>query len=189
MSKYRCNFENSFCEWTNGEENSYNWRRTRGIDSKGSDILPQRDHTTNTEGGAYAYVETKSRDASSKSTLYGPIFETQGFSFCRFRFYYYMYGSSVGKLSVYYRTQDGGALVSVWSASGSFGQYWRRIDANAVQFYSTTPRQLVIVAEAANITRGDGVIAIDDFSFDSSCKASTQSLVVVRTTTKVIALH
>jgi hypothetical protein len=96
-----------------------------------------------------------------------------------------MYGKSVGKLSVYIRTQDGGGWTEKWSRSGSIGQFWERFDLRIGSYFSNSKSwQVIIEAQASNNTRDDGVIAIDDISFDSNCKAATDPLPTIITTTR-----
>lgn len=101
------------------------------------------------------------------------------------RFYYYMYGKSVGKLTVYTRTQEGGGWTEKWSRTGSLGQYWERFDVRIGTYFSSSKSwQVIIVAQAGNNTREDGVIAIDDLSFDQNCKTASDPLPTIITTTR-----
>ena len=154
-SKYpnRCNFEANFCEWTNSELNEFNWKRISG-EYAVSDILPRRDHTTNTDVGSYIYVETKDRPARKKSTLFGPSFEVQTSSQCEIRFYYYMYGNSVGRLSVSIRTAYGGGYIEKWTKIGSVGQYWEKAEIRiSTGFLREKTYQVIIEAELGNSTK------------------------------------
>lgn len=183
---FRCNFENSFCEWVPSELNTYNWRRTSAYYATPT-LAPQRDHTTNTASGSYIFVETTGKQPSSTSTLVGPVISTDSTS-CRMRFYYYMSGKSVGKLTVYSRTFIGGYLSNQWSKTGSVGDYWERADISLyISSFSSRNYQLVIEAQVSNLISNanqDGIIAIDDISFSKECIRSNEDMQVTYTTAR-----
>ncbi|CAF0808194.1 unnamed protein product, partial [Brachionus calyciflorus] len=179
----RCNFENSFCDWVQGEANQYNWQRTSGY-STNSNFLPQRDHTTNTESGSYIYIETKNKTPNSKSTLIGPSFDYAKSISCRIRMFYYIYGKSVGRLAVYLRTAIGSGYREVWSKVGSFDESWQRADIYlGIYIANAKTIQVIIESTASNSTRDEGVISIDDISFTPDCFAPTEPLPIISTTT------
>jgi hypothetical protein len=157
---------------------------TKGIDAQ-SNIAPQRDHTTNTAAGSYIYIETTGKTPASKSLLIGPVFSSDISFYCRMRFYYYMNGKSVSKLSVYRRYEIGGGFTTFWTKSGSVGNYWERAD---FQMYASTTYsknfQLIIESTAADVTKDEGIIAIDDISFSPECTISSLPMEVIVTTTK-----
>jgi hypothetical protein len=181
----KCNFENGFCEWVNNDLNEFNWKRTSGQYAE-SDILPRRDHTTNTDIGNYIYIETKDKPAGKKSTVFGPIFDGYVSSQCDIRFYYYMFGNSVGRLSVSVRTTNGGAYSERWSKYGSVGQYWERVTSRIGGFFTQGQVfQVLIEAQNGNSTKDEGVIAIDDITFSTACRPSTvTALETIVTTTR-----
>ena len=179
----RCDFESSLCEWVQDETDGYAWKRTSGYETL-SNILPQRDHTTNTESGSYIYVETKNRQPASTSTLIGPSFDYSKSPSCRLRLFYYMYGNSVGKLTVYARNAVGGQFSQVWTKIGSVDQSWQRADIYLRPYFANTNIfQVIIQSSAANSTQQDGFIAIDDISFTPNCYPSNDPLPVISTTT------
>jgi len=100
------------------------------------------------------------------------------------RFYYYMFGPSVGSLNVYIRAADGGTLLRKWTKSGTVGQFWDRVD---VLVGSGIPGskflQVVVEAVAANITSSEGVIGLDDISFSNQCVTINEPIDVIPTTT------
>lgn len=46
-----CNFETDFCDWTNLDDDEFDWKRDRGGTSSGN-TGPGTDHTTKTNEGA-----------------------------------------------------------------------------------------------------------------------------------------
>jgi hypothetical protein len=172
------------CEWINNEDNTYNWKRVAGVFSQ-SDILPKRDHTTNTESGYYTYIETKGRNASSTSTMFGPSFKSDSSFACTMRFYFYMYGNSVGKLRVLTRFANGGGYSEKWSRIGSIGQQWERFDVRIGSYLTDSKTfQVIIEAQAGTNTRDEGVIAVDDITFDTKCVPAIDPLPTIVTTTR-----
>jgi hypothetical protein len=96
-----------------------------------------------------------------------------------------MFGKSVGKLNIYTRNAIGGGYRSVWSRAGSLGEYWERTDAFVSVSVSVTGQQpqMIIESEAANNTIDDGIIAVDDISFTSTCIPFNGQIPDITTTT------
>jgi hypothetical protein len=44
---------------------------------------------------------------------------------CNLRWFYHMYGTSIGTLNVYTRTSVSGALSKVWTLNGNQGTAWK----------------------------------------------------------------
>ena len=102
------------------------------------------------------------KEAGAKSALLGPTLYNKGEDNCRIRFFYYSFGKSVGKLTLYTRKQDGGAYTPIWSLEGGADANWNRADV-VVKFTSLflfERLQLIIEAQAATNTNDDGIIAI-----------------------------
>ncbi len=177
---FRCNFENGLCEWSQSETNEYNWRRTAAVSSP-SYFYPQRDHTTNTAQGSFIFIEMTGKKNRSSSVLYGPSLSPTVTSDCQMRFYYFMNGKSVGKLSIYYREAIGGGYTQLWSQNGPVGDRWERSELSLPA--NNKAKQLVIEATSADNTNDSGIIAIDDVSFTTSCTAYSGTLPTIVTTT------
>ena len=90
---------------------------------------------------------------------------------CKIRFFYHMYGSSVGQLNIYTATTYGQPGIKVWSTSGNKGDMWLRGEAT---LSSAANFQVIIEG-----VRGAGFasdIALDDISFTPGCKFNGASL-------------
>lgn len=87
------------------------------------------------------------------------------------------------------RYEIGGSLLSRFTKIGSIGDFWERGDVVIYPFSSTSKGfQWAIEAEVTNNTNmvnTDGIIAIDDITFDPLCQAATSEMPIVFTTTAV----
>ncbi|CAF4883117.1 unnamed protein product, partial [Rotaria sp. Silwood2] len=111
-----CTFEDDLCGWTTSDiDNDMNWLIGQGIRPLGTG--PQSDHTTNTGQGKYLMIETSwPTKPGDRARLHSAVFEeTNGDAKC-FRFWYHMYGDSIGTLNIYLFD---GSYTRIWSLSGS----------------------------------------------------------------------
>ncbi|XP_041467508.1 MAM and LDL-receptor class A domain-containing protein 1-like [Lytechinus variegatus] len=154
-TQVECDFEVDFCFWTQEPSSSWKWLRNAGS-TPSSSTGPSRDHSTGTSFGYYAYVSASTAATGSKALLYSPIYLDTDLE-C-LRFWYHMYGSDLGQLTVY--TEDQVTLSNsdpLFIRNGPSDDSWR---FGQVSISSSHRYKAVIEA-----TRGDGVqgdIAIDD---------------------------
>ena len=71
--------------------------------------------------GSYIYIEASGRNFGDKARLLSDWMEPDE-TVC-FQFWYHMYGSNIGNLSIYLKTNQSEKLV--WSLSGDQGNRWR----------------------------------------------------------------
>lgn len=119
-----CDFESGTCGWTNDTSADFQWTRSNGA-TDSLNTGPQTDHTTLGQLGYYMYIETSSpRRTGDKARLMSPTYSaTSGSGDC-FKFWYHLYGSSIGGLNVW--LSQGNILTkNVWSRKGDFGNQWR----------------------------------------------------------------
>ena len=83
---------------------------------------------------------------------------------CKMRFFYQMYGSSVGQLNIYTAMAYGQPGNKIWSMSGNKGNAWLR---GEVSLSSAANFQVII--EGVRGTGYSGDIALDDISFTPGC--------------------
>ena len=82
------------------------------------DTGPQFDHTNGDNTGYYIFLETSyPRRYGDKAWYISPIFQSRSiYDNCNLRFFYHMYGASIGQLNVYLRTYANGTLGKpIWS--------------------------------------------------------------------------
>lgn len=84
---------------------------------------PKKNYSTGTLSGWYIYAESSGGSANDRAPLTTPMIGQTGPQ-CILSFWYHMYGSSVGTLSVKLSFPDGSQPV-IWSKSGSQGNRWR----------------------------------------------------------------
>ncbi|CAF3948718.1 unnamed protein product [Rotaria sp. Silwood2] len=155
-----CTFEDDLCGWTTSDiDNDMNWLIGQGIRPLGTG--PQSDHTTNTGQGKYLMIETSwPTKPGDRARLHSAVFEeTNGDAKC-FRFWYHMYGDSIGTLNIYLFD---GSYTRIWSLSGSHGNQWYE---GQVSYVSLVPHEIVVEGIAGNDYLGG--ISVDDFTFTIS---------------------
>ncbi|CAB4000024.1 MAM and LDL-receptor class A domain-containing 2 [Paramuricea clavata] len=163
----RCNFQiDGQCPWTNSKEDDFDWKRIKGATAS-FNTGPQFDHTNSDSTGYYIYLETSyPRRYGDKAWYISPTFQSRvSLDKCNLRFFYHMYGATIGQLNVYIRTYVNGTLGKpLWSAKSEQGSVWKR---GSVSLVSQRPFEVVIEGFVGDDYRGD--IALDDLSFTAEC--------------------
>ncbi|KAI3361945.1 hypothetical protein L3Q82_012299, partial [Scortum barcoo] len=154
-----CDFEAGLCGYTQDKQSDVaDWERRRGP-TPTSYTGPRGDHTTGI--GYYLHMEASPLlPGQSVRLLSRPLRGSWGPQ-C-LRFYYHMYGSGTGQLSVHLDKDGGDALL--WQRSGEQSIAWLRA---TVEYQCDSQHQARVVFEA---TRGSSVrsdIAIDDIILES----------------------
>ncbi|EDO47787.1 predicted protein [Nematostella vectensis] len=164
-----CSFENflgqttPLCGWTqgSGSDDQFDWTRATGSTAS-VQTGPSNDHTYGTNKGYYMYIETSSpRKSGDKARLYSPSYPaTKGSCF---RFWFHMYGASIGSLQVY--VKSGGTETQLWTRTRDYGNVWK-VAQTTIQ--TTGAYQIIIEGIAGTSYQGD--IAIDDLKIvDGQC--------------------
>ncbi|XP_049909646.1 MAM domain-containing protein 2-like [Epinephelus moara] len=147
-----CDFEAGLCGYTQDKQNDgADWEWRRGP-TPTSYTGPRGDHTTGL--GYYLHMEASPMlPGQSVRLLSRPLRGSRGPQ-C-LRFYYHMYGSGTGQLSVH--LQKDGEDVLLWQLSGEQSVAWLRA---TVEYQSDSQHQIVFEATRGTSVRSD--IAIDD---------------------------
>ncbi|KAL9953498.1 hypothetical protein ACROYT_G040921 [Oculina patagonica] len=153
-----CNFDYNLCYgWQQSYSDVFDWMRYTGS-TESIDTGPSSDHTTGY--GYYMYIETSPPRVAGDNAKLELSVSGNGALSC-LKFYYHMYGASIGTLNVY----NGNAVV--FNASGNHGNYWIKAEINI--FLDST-----ITFEGIAGSSYTGDIAIDDISISSgSCYGQT----------------
>ncbi|RDD40325.1 MAM and LDL-receptor class A domain-containing protein 2 [Trichoplax sp. H2] len=169
----QCNFETPNCAYLTQDlvTDQLNWTRRAGP-TFSVYTGPSRDHTLGTYKGYYYYLETSGLlQYGQVANLLSSVFDLTSTSNCRMTLYYHMYGQTIGNFAILTRTQSNGTMTQLFARRGPQGDIWRKV---TVTLPSGKLTQLVIQATVGDSFSGD--IAIDDVSFTSTCKSTTQSL-------------
>ncbi|XP_070706664.1 MAM domain-containing protein 2-like [Pempheris klunzingeri] len=147
-----CDFEAGLCSYTQDKQSDgADWERRRGP-TPTSYTGPRGDHTTGL--GYYLHMEASPMmPGQSVRLLSRPLRGSRGPQ-C-LRFYYHMYGSGTGQLSVHLGKD--GEDVLLWQRSGEQSIAWLRA---TVEYQSDSQHQIVFEATRGSSVRSD--IAIDD---------------------------
>ncbi|RUS83724.1 hypothetical protein EGW08_008520, partial [Elysia chlorotica] len=123
-----CDFEMGDCGFTNFSANAFNWTRMSG-GTPSLNTGPGTDHTYGTKQGHYMYLEATNHSPGTTSSVLTPALALSGSpSYC-LRFFYHMYGSSMGELRVH-RLIRGRQLL--WKRTGDQGPTWVRAEVTVL---------------------------------------------------------
>ncbi|XP_016391671.1 MAM domain-containing protein 2 [Sinocyclocheilus rhinocerous] len=153
-----CDFEAGLCGFTQDKEgDSGDWMLARGP-TPTSYTGPRGDHTTGV--GHYLHIEASVMLAGHKARLLSSSLRVSRKTQC-LQFYYHMYGSGIGQLSVYLQTGQENQDKLLWTSHGEQGISWLRASVN---YQCDRQHQIVFEATRGASVRSD--IAIDDVVFE-----------------------
>lgn len=161
-----CDFEEgNFCDWTNSLMDDFDWTiGQNGTASRGTG--PPFDHTFGSSTGHFAYIESSApRRPNDEAILVSKFFDG-GAARC-LRFWYHMYGASIGSLNVYQGANGSQIPNQVWTRNGNQENIWRRA---IVPLNRLTGKQYQILIKGVRGVGYTGDIAIDDLMVtDGQC--------------------
>lgn len=161
-----CDFEMGHCGYTQDKEGDVgDWVRTRGP-TPTSYTGPRSDHTTGL--GHYMHIEASSMMPGQNARLLSSALRGSRGPQC-IRFFYHMYGSGTGLLSVHLNKD--GEEVLLWKRTGEQSISWLRA---TVEYQCDQQHQIVFEATRGSSVRSD--IALDDVSFQSGPCPETEIL-------------
>jgi hypothetical protein len=158
-----CDFEDDekeFCSYYNDGRNNFDWEKRKFSFF----TWPNSDHTGN---GYYAYVKSSyPQKPGDTARLHSTIQSKVNQDIC-IKFWYHMFGASVGGLKVYLDQHESTLITSksnrtlLWMRSRAQGNKWIE---GKVNINSKTPWKIVYEGIISNLFKGD--IALDDLSSD-----------------------
>ncbi|KAM9322348.1 MAM domain-containing protein 2-like [Pholidichthys leucotaenia] len=147
-----CDFETGLCGYTQDKKSdNANWERRRGP-TPTSYTGPRGDHTTGL--GYYMYLEASPLLPGQNIRLLSRPIRGSREPQC-LQFFYHMYGSGIGQLSVHINKD--GEEVLLWQLKGEQSVAWLKA---RVEYQSDSQHQIVFEAIRGSSVRSD--IAIDD---------------------------
>ncbi|XP_035658189.1 MAM and LDL-receptor class A domain-containing protein 1-like [Branchiostoma floridae] len=156
-----CDFENGLCTWTNElNDDEFDWVQGTG-DTPTQNTGPSTDHTTGTGQGTYMFLETSApRQPDDRAKLVSEVFPATSSNGQCLRFWYHMYGNSIGRLTVW--VMVGGNIRSIWELSGDQGNGWNN---GQVNIRSSDSYRVIFEGVRGNSFQGD--ISLDDITFST----------------------
>ncbi|KAM7417005.1 hypothetical protein PAMA_018877 [Pampus argenteus] len=152
----QCNFESGDCAYIQDEKDKADWLRVRGH-TPTSYTGPKGDHTTGV--GYYMYIEASLMLPGHKARLLTSYLRGSSAPQCLI-FYYHMYGSGTGILSVFLRHSSREHDTVLWRRRGEQSVSWMRA---MVDYHCDVRHQIIFEAIRGPSLRSD--MAIDDISF------------------------
>ena len=152
--------------WENLSSDDIDWDVLTG--STGSSSTgPSSDHTGS---GNYLYTEASScYDHSGDITT--PEFDLTSLDAANLTFWYHMYGSSMGELSVQVSVDGGNSWTNLWSKSGDQGDSWHQAVISLNSYVNSA--NLLIRFNSTTGSSYTSDIAIDDIEVKEPCYIST----------------
>ncbi|XP_061149410.1 MAM domain-containing protein 2-like [Syngnathus typhle] len=170
-----CDFTAGLCGYTQDKQSdAADWEWRRGP-TPTSYTGPRGDHTSGL--GYYLYMEASPiLPGETARLLSRPLRASRGPQcLC---FYYHMYGSSTGELSV--RLQKDGGDILLWQRSGEQSIAWLRA---TVEYQSDRQHQIVFEATRGSSVRSD--IAIDDIVLEGGPCPATETKAPLATSNEI----
>ncbi|XP_022097778.1 MAM and LDL-receptor class A domain-containing protein 1-like isoform X1 [Acanthaster planci] len=157
-----CTFEMDLCNYTQLQDDNFDWTRLRG--STGSTHTgPDQDHTTGS--GWYIYIEASNSVQGDKARIMSPR-QNPSQSRC-LTFWYNMYGRHVDRLNVYLRSNNLDTLI--FTKYGTQGNQWFKGQKSIASDDAWS-----VIFEAFRGPENQADIALDDIFLEAGpCPAST----------------
>ncbi|ESO97870.1 hypothetical protein LOTGIDRAFT_152977 [Lottia gigantea] len=157
-----CSFDKGLCSWTNIVDGTddFDWTRSRAGTLTGG-TGPSADHTFGNMKGQYLFIESsRPRKVNEKARLLSETFAPTGSSSMCMRFWYHMYGRTVGTLRISYVVNNIYPGFTLWQLSGNKNSKWL---SGQLSIKSRTEYRILIEGVVGNGIFGD--IALDDITF------------------------
>nr|XP_054750334.1 MAM and LDL-receptor class A domain-containing protein 1-like [Lytechinus pictus] len=122
-----CDFESgTVCDWTQDSNDDLDWFWLTGYQGS-PDGAPYEDHTHNSPSGHYFYLNSAADDVNKKALLDGPVFSPpQSPGDCVIRFWAFMNGANVNRLSVLTQVSTHDEPERAWTHAVSMGDVWNK---------------------------------------------------------------
>ncbi|MCK4782784.1 MAG: S8 family serine peptidase, partial [Desulfobacteraceae bacterium] len=151
---YAEGFEADFGYWVNAGGDDTDWTRRTGS-TPSTNTGPSSAY----EGSYYLYIESTSNNPNKRAVLDGPCFDLSSLSDPQLRFWYHMYGTSMGVLTVKVSDDNCANWTTVWTLSGNQGNDWYEAIVD-LSVYSGSTIKIQFVGVTGSSYTSD--MAIDD---------------------------
>jgi len=148
--------------WTNSVDDAHDWITDTGT-TPTPNTGPTNDHTTGTTSGCYLYTESGWACSNADAVLLSPRFELDAMPFAMLSFWYHMYGSDMGSLTLQIFTPQQPAWQTIWQQSGNQVNQWLHAVIPLEQYGSTI--NLRFIGHTGNGRNSD--MALDDIALYS----------------------
>ncbi|PFX15365.1 G-protein coupled receptor GRL101 [Stylophora pistillata] len=156
-----CRFNDNFCNLKYDRNATFQWTIASGK-TPTENTGPSYDHTTLSKDGSYIYIEASPQMPGDAAKLLSDWMEPNE-KVC-IQFWYHMYGSDIGHLSIYLKTNLSETIV--WTLSGNQGDQWK---FGQTALISRDAYRFIIEGTVGGGSSGD--IALDDLTLlDGNCQ-------------------
>jgi len=149
-------FENGESTWLQDNNDQLNWSVNSGsTPSNGTGPSSAQ------EGNNYLYIEASSPNYPSKTArITSPCIDLTGEDDVRLKFYYHMYGSTIGQLTVEARSDENPNWNAMWTQAGEAGNFWQLVEIPMVDYLGDSGVQIRFTGITGTSYTSD--IAIDN---------------------------
>jgi hypothetical protein len=112
-------------DWLNNFDDDIDWAVNSGPTASPT-TGPTTDHNPGTSGGKYLYTESSDSCSNVEAVLTSPCFDLSTMTEPELRFWYHMYGVTMGSLTVEISDDDCSSWTPVWYLSGDQGDIWQQ---------------------------------------------------------------
>jgi PKD repeat protein len=127
-----CSLGTDWFNHLNGQEDDIDWRVNFGS-TPSTGTGPSYDHTTGTSLGNYIYLEASNGCTSHTALMSSPCIDLGTAQLPVLKFYYHMYGFSMGNLAVDVFS-NGQWSQNVWNLNGDQGDQWHMAEVNLTAY-------------------------------------------------------
>ncbi|XP_037401783.1 MAM and LDL-receptor class A domain-containing protein 1 isoform X2 [Pygocentrus nattereri] len=157
VSAAGCSFEKDLCGWVQGSAEDLHWIRKSGP-TETANTGPAGDHTSSQ--GYYVYVESSRPNTKGHvAQLKSPLLPSAGEKGYCLKFWYHMFGATIGSLKLFLQNIDSRKTTLIWQRVGSQGNEWQLVQSHV------TLQEVHRILIDASIGGEAGDIAIDDLWF------------------------
>ncbi|XP_041421793.1 MAM and LDL-receptor class A domain-containing protein 1 isoform X2 [Xenopus laevis] len=159
----RCDFEFDFCNWRQNQNDDFDWNLRAGSTPTVA-TGPVTDHTLKNPSGYYIFIESSFPHLPAQGAkISGPMISRWSKN-CKLVFYFHMFGSGIGTLSVYQMTVSNKEILLL-NLTGDQGNFWQKRE---LTLHSIEEDYYIEFHGKIGINqRGD--IALDDILFTNEC--------------------
>ncbi|KAF7393160.1 hypothetical protein HZH66_008993 [Vespula vulgaris] len=180
----RCDFEKpDFCWWEQDPLHDFDWQR-HNFETPSSHIGtgPTYDHTLGAGNeGYYLYIEASGRLVNDTARIISPLYNSVLTESGCFSFWYHMYGTAMGALRVYFKTETDINPQLMFHKEGNQGNQW----LHGIFTLPKVDKNFQIIIEGKRGTSYVSDIAVDDIAIlqGKECETNTSDIGTTTMTT------
>ncbi|KAH0627506.1 hypothetical protein JD844_003280, partial [Phrynosoma platyrhinos] len=166
----RCDFEFDLCDWEQVQNDDFDWNHRIGGVPR---IItgPVADHTLQEPSGHYIFIKNSFPQLPGQEARISSVIISRKSKNCKIIFYYHMYGTNIGSLTVYQMTVSNQTRKPLFSLSEDQGNFWKR---QVLPLEADEDFWIIFEGRVGKDYRRS--IALDDIVFTRECQLSSKTV-------------